>query len=133
MVPVFAILSGRLVPRFGPGALIATGLALPTILATGSASLPAHSFATGSAVVNMLRQLGLAVGVAVFIAVLGSPHGTNDVVHAYAVTSFLTAAIALAAGLLALPLVGRGPDDRRPRLGPGPRGPGADRAMRSPP
>lgn len=87
MVPVFAILSGRLVPRFGPGALIATGLALPTILATGSASLPAHSFATGSAVVNMLRQLGLAVGVAVFIAVLGSPHGTNDVVHAYAVTS----------------------------------------------
>lgn len=77
----------------------------PTIMATGSASLPAHSFATGSAVVNMLRQIGLAVGVAVFIAVLGTPIGTNDIVQAYAVTSILTAAIALAAGLLALTLM----------------------------
>lgn len=142
MVPVFAILSGRLMRRVGPGPLIAagctvfatgaawwafsagarpdyvggllggilltgvgTGLALPTIMATGSASLPAHSFATGSAVVNMLRQIGLAVGVAVFIAVLGTPIGTNDIVQAYAVTSILTAAIALAAGLLALTLM----------------------------
>lgn len=84
---------------------VGTGLALPTIMATGSASLPAHSFATGSAVVNMLRQIGLAVGVAVFIAVLGTPIGTSDAVHAYAVTSILTAAIALAAGLLALTLM----------------------------
>ncbi|MEH0580241.1 MFS transporter [Streptomyces sp. B21-108] len=147
MVPLFASLSGRLVPRFGPGPLIAagctvfsigaawwgvaaaarpdyvgemlggmlltgvgTGLALPTLMATGSASLPSHSFATGSAVVNMLRQIGMAIGVAVFIAVLGTPQGPSDVVHAYALTSFLIAAIALAAGALALMLVRPRPD-----------------------
>ena len=40
-------------------------------VATATASLPPQSFATGSAVVNMLRQVGLAIGVAVLIAVLG--------------------------------------------------------------
>ena len=49
------------------------GLTLPTLMATAAASLPPTSFATGSAVVNMLRQVGLAIGVAVLIAVLGSP------------------------------------------------------------
>jgi EmrB/QacA subfamily drug resistance transporter len=59
-----------------PGTLLTgagVGLTLPTFIATGSAALPPASFATGSAVINMLRQVGLTVGVAVFIAVLGSP------------------------------------------------------------
>jgi hypothetical protein len=43
-------------------------------MSTGASSLPPHSFATGSAVVNMLRQVGLAIGVAVLVAVLGTPH-----------------------------------------------------------
>ena len=38
-------------------------------MATGASSLPPQAFATGSAVVNMLRQVGLAVGVAVLVAV----------------------------------------------------------------
>ena len=42
-------------------------------MATGASALPPQSFATGSAVVNMLRQVGLAVGVSVFVAVVGSP------------------------------------------------------------
>jgi EmrB/QacA subfamily drug resistance transporter len=59
-----------------PGMLmtgIGVGLTLPTFMSTGASSLPSHSFATGSAVVNMLRQVGLAVGVAVLIAVIGTP------------------------------------------------------------
>ena len=60
-----------------PGMLmtgIGVGLTLPTFMSTGAASLPPQSFATGSAVVNMLRQVGLAVGVAVLVAVIGTPH-----------------------------------------------------------
>jgi EmrB/QacA subfamily drug resistance transporter len=52
---------------------VGVGLTLPTFMATGASSLPPEAFATGSAVVNMLRQVGLAVGVAVLVAVLGSP------------------------------------------------------------
>jgi EmrB/QacA subfamily drug resistance transporter len=61
-----------------PGTLctgVGVGLTLPTFMATGTASLPSTAFATGSAVINMLRQVGLAIGVAVFVAVVGSPVG----------------------------------------------------------
>lgn len=144
MVPPFAAVGGRLLPRFGPGPIIAagcaifsagaiwwafaahlhpdyagemlggmlltgvgTGLALPTLMATGSASLPAHSFATGSAVVNMVRQIGMAIGVAVFVAVLGTPHSANDTVDAYRSSSLVIGAIALAAAGVALALLSR--------------------------
>ena len=53
---------------------IGVGLTLPTLMATGTSQLPPHAFATGSAVINMLRQVGLAIGVAVLIALLGTPH-----------------------------------------------------------
>jgi EmrB/QacA subfamily drug resistance transporter len=59
-----------------PGMLmtgIGVGLTLPTFMSTGASALPSHSFATGSAVVNMLRQVGLAIGVAVLVAVIGTP------------------------------------------------------------
>lgn len=84
---------------------IGVGLTLPTLMATGSASLPASSFATGSAVVNMFRQIGLAVGVAVLIAVLGSPHSPAGVLSAYQRAWIVTAAIALAGGLVGLALL----------------------------
>ncbi len=51
---------------------IGVGLTLPTMMSTASSSLPPQSFATGSAVVNMIRQTGLALGVAVLVAVLGT-------------------------------------------------------------
>jgi MFS family permease len=51
---------------------VGVGLTLPTMMATATASLPPQSFATGSAVVNTLRQVGLAIGVAMLIAVLGN-------------------------------------------------------------
>jgi EmrB/QacA subfamily drug resistance transporter len=62
---------------------IGVGLTLPTFMATGASSLPPASFATGSAVINMLRQVGLAVGVAVLVAVLGTPHGPHATLSAY--------------------------------------------------
>jgi len=47
------------------------GLTVPTLMGVAAGSLPPQAFATGSAVVNMIRQTGIAVGVAVLIAILG--------------------------------------------------------------
>jgi EmrB/QacA subfamily drug resistance transporter len=69
------ILGGMLLAGIG------VGLTLPTMMATASASLPPQSFATGAAVINMIRQTGLALGVAILVAVLGtgSHHGAGDI------------------------------------------------------
>ncbi len=60
---------------------VGVGLTLPTMMATASASLPPSSFATGSAVINMVRQTGLALGVAVLVAVLGTSAERQLVAH----------------------------------------------------
>jgi MFS family permease len=57
---------------------IGVGLTLPTIMATAASSLPPQSFATGSAVINMIRQTGLALGVAILVALLGTGHAATS-------------------------------------------------------
>src|SRR5947209_426550 len=84
---------------------VGVGLTLPTLMATGASSLPPHAFATGSAVVNMLRQVGLAVGVAALIAVLGSPHSPLATLIAYQHATWMIAAIAFLGGLIGLGLL----------------------------
>jgi EmrB/QacA subfamily drug resistance transporter len=86
---------------------IGVGLTLPTLMATGASSLPPHAFATGSAVVNMLRQLGLAIGVAVLIAVLGTPRTPAGILSAYQGASWVIVAIALAGGVTGVLLLAR--------------------------
>jgi MFS family permease len=81
-----------------PGILltgIGVGLTLPTIMASGTRQLPAPAFATGSAVINMMRQTGLAVGVAVFVAVLGTPRRPMDELAAFHRGWWVLSAIAL--------------------------------------
>lgn len=85
---------------------IGVGLTLPTFMAAGAAVLPANSFATGSAVINMLRQIGLAVGVAILIAVLGTPSSPAATVAVYQRASWIIAAISLVAGVIGLVLLG---------------------------
>ena len=84
---------------------VGVGLTMPTFTAAGAASLPAHSFATGSAVINMLRQIGLAIGVATLIAVLGSPHTPLATLDTYRRASYIIAGLALAAGAIGLVLL----------------------------
>ena len=89
---------------------VGVGLALPTLMGTAAASLPAHAFATGSAVINMIRQTGLALGVAILIAVLGTGgrHGTPGLVtfkHGW----WVIAAISLAGIVPALALLRQTP------------------------
>jgi EmrB/QacA subfamily drug resistance transporter len=74
---------------------VGVGLTLPTFMATAAGSLPPQSFATGSAVVNMLRQVGLAVGVAVLVAVLGAPGTPAGRLAAFQHGWIVIAAIAL--------------------------------------
>ena len=52
---------------------IGVGLTFPTLMGISASSLPPSSFATGSGVINMIRQAALAVGVAIFVAVIASP------------------------------------------------------------
>jgi MFS family permease len=108
LVPDYAgeMLGGMLLTGIG------VGLTLPTLMATGASSLPPQSFATGSAVVNMLRQVGLAIGVAVLIAVLGSPASPAATLDAYDRGSWVIVAVAFAGGLIGLALL------RRPRSVP---------------
>jgi MFS family permease len=85
---------------------IGVGLTLPTLMATAASSLPPPSFATGSAVVNMVRQVGMAIGVAVLVAVLGAPSGPVARLDAFRRGWWVIAAIALL-GALAAPLLRR--------------------------
>ncbi len=90
---------------------IGVGLTLPTLMASGTSQLPPHAFATGSAVINMLRQVGLAIGVAVLIAVLGMPHSPAATLVAYQRASWVIAAVSVAGGLVGAVLLAV-----RPRL-----------------
>jgi EmrB/QacA subfamily drug resistance transporter len=69
-----------------PGALLTgtgVGLALPTLTATGATSLAPQRFATGSAVLMMARQVGFTLGVAILVAVLGTPLTADDRLTAF--------------------------------------------------
>jgi hypothetical protein len=71
-------------------------------MATAASSLPPASFGTGSAVVNMIRQTGIALGVAVLVAVLGSNPGLPAFREGWWVTAGLSfAGIIPAIGLFA--------------------------------
>jgi EmrB/QacA subfamily drug resistance transporter len=108
----FALFAGAKPDYFAdifPGLVIAgigVGLALTTMFASATSELPPENFATGSAVVNMLRQVGLAIGVAVLIAVLGTPHSTQAVLDAFDRAWLVIAAFAAASALAALAILG---------------------------
>jgi EmrB/QacA subfamily drug resistance transporter len=87
-----------------PGMLMTgtgVGLTLPTLVSAAVAAVPPHRFATGSGVVTMARQVGIVLGVAVLVTVLGHPSG-GEAVAAFQRATVVIAAIAAGAGLTAL-------------------------------
>jgi EmrB/QacA subfamily drug resistance transporter len=52
---------------------IGVGLTFPTLMGVSASSLPPSSFATGSGVINMIRQAALAIGVAIFVTIVAAP------------------------------------------------------------
>jgi EmrB/QacA subfamily drug resistance transporter len=125
----------RYVAQALPGWLVtgmAVGLALPTILSSATAELPAARAATGSAVVNMSRQIGAVLGVSVLIALLGTAHGYPDLHAAFDRARWTVVAGALVAAPAALrmtphlpPAAGSGTAGGRPADARGRRARGA--------
>ncbi|WP_164020603.1 MFS transporter [Pyxidicoccus trucidator] len=67
-----AILPGWLLTGAG------VGLAFPTAIASATAELPPHQSSTGSAVVNMGRQVGMALGTSLLVVILGEAGATGQ-------------------------------------------------------
>lgn len=72
---------------------IGVGLTFPTLMGASTHSLPPSSFATGSGMINMLRQASIAVGVAIFVAILGSPASAVEQLAAFHLGWWVMAAI----------------------------------------
>ena len=80
------------------------GLALGTLMAAGVQSLPGNRAATGSALVNSVRQVASTVGVAVLVTILGGSVGAGaltDFRVAWTVGAVLSLATAAVGFLLA--------------------------------
>ncbi|HVV57549.1 MAG TPA: MFS transporter [Gaiellaceae bacterium] len=93
---------------------IGVGLAMPTLMAAGAASLPKERYATGSGVLSMGRQLGFTLGVAVFVAVIGTPgHGMHQL-RAFQHGWIAVAVIGAAGALVSLALASSDTRGERP-------------------
>jgi EmrB/QacA subfamily drug resistance transporter len=90
--------------EFLPGWIIGgagVGFVIPTLASAAAAALPASRFATGSAVYGMTRQFGIALGIAILIAVLGTPRETQ-VLPAFRSGWEVTVGLAFASAIAAL-------------------------------
>jgi hypothetical protein len=96
------------VTRMLPGMLmtgVGVGLTLPTLVSAGVGAVPPHRFATGSGVVTMARQVGIVLGVAILVTVLGHPATAVASLTAFRNATVFTASAAFLAGLSALLLI----------------------------
>ena len=87
---------------------IGVGFALPSILSSATAGLPAHQAATGSAVVSMSRQVGTSLGVSLFVAIVGTAVLYDDVHHAFVTAWWVLAGVGVIGGVAALGMTPRG-------------------------
>lgn len=90
-----------------PGMLLTgtgVGLTLPTLVSAAVSAVPPQRFATGSGIVTMARQLGIVLGVAVLVTVLGQATGAGAL-PAFQRAAVVLAAAAACAGLVALLLI----------------------------
>jgi EmrB/QacA subfamily drug resistance transporter len=86
-----------------PGMLLGgagVGFVIPTLASAVAAALPPARFATGSAIYGMTRQFGIALGVAILIAVLGNPRGA-EILGSFRSGWEVTAGLAFASAIAA--------------------------------
>jgi EmrB/QacA subfamily drug resistance transporter len=87
-----ALLPGLLVTGAG------VGLTLPSLSSAAAASLPPARFATGAAVLIMSRQIGTVLGVAILVAILGTPSVRDPFAGFESGWAFMVIAAGLASG-----------------------------------
>ena len=92
-----AILPGQVLTGTG------VGLLLPSFTATAAATLRPEQLATGIGVQTMCRQIGAALGLASWVAIVGTP-APADAVDAFASGWLFMAVTAVLAGLALLPM-----------------------------
>jgi EmrB/QacA subfamily drug resistance transporter len=114
---------GSYVSEVLPGWLVVgmgVGLSTPTIIGAATSGLPAHQTSTGSAVVQMARQLGSVLGVALLVVIVGSSTVSADRLSEF-VDAWRWAGLFALAGLIAV-LRMRPREAHAVRTGPGPLG-----------
>ncbi|HFQ6068875.1 TPA: MFS transporter [Pseudomonas aeruginosa] len=74
---------------------VGVGLTFPTLMGVSTLGLPSSSFATGSGMFNMIRQTAMAIGVAVFVAIIGSPQDAQERLEAFRLGWWVMALITL--------------------------------------
>lgn len=74
---------------------IGVGLTFPTLMGTSTHALPPSSFATGSGMINMLRQAAIAIGVAIFVAIIGTPASVEERLAAFQLGWWVMAGLTL--------------------------------------
>jgi EmrB/QacA subfamily drug resistance transporter len=95
---------------------VGVGLTFPTLMGVSTHTLPPSSFATGSGMINMLRQAAIAIGVAIFVAIIGTPASAEERLAAFQLGWWVMAAItalSLVPTLLFLKPVGGGGSAQR--------------------
>jgi EmrB/QacA subfamily drug resistance transporter len=114
--------------EFLPGMLIGgvgVGLVLPSFTTAATVTLPPTRLATGIGAQTMFRQIGAALGVAAFVAILGTP-SPDKVLGAFDGTR---AFMAISAGLAAVALILIPRGHRTPPSQPPPARPDHTRAV----
>jgi EmrB/QacA subfamily drug resistance transporter len=94
------------ITQFLPGSIlvgVGVGLSLPSVWGAAIASLPPSRLSTGSGILNMSRQIGLALGVAILVAIIGNADGPNNLAQfRYGYLAMALAALASGVTCLAL-------------------------------
>jgi EmrB/QacA subfamily drug resistance transporter len=94
---------------------IGVGLAMPTLISAATSGLAPHHASAGSAVVQMGRQVGSVIGVAILVAVVGSSTITPSALDRFTHAVWYAGAFASVAALTSLGLLQREsfPEGRR--------------------